>query len=122
LGKRVLLVEDQVLIRLLLAESLVDDGFDVFEADDGNQAILQIDGPGLFELLITDIQMPGEADGNAVGQRTKTRLATTPVIYMTGNPSSITQPIGPHDAILKKPFGPAELMTVVQRSLPSSRD
>lgn len=41
---RVLLVEDEVLIRLAAAEMLHDEGFEVIEAEDGTQAVKLIDG------------------------------------------------------------------------------
>lgn len=56
---RVLLVEDEPLIRLLAAEVLHDEGFEVVEAADGTQAISLIDSPDGFDLLLTDMHMPG---------------------------------------------------------------
>lgn len=60
---RVLLVEDEFLIRLAAAEMLRDEGFEVVEAEDGAQAVKLIDGPDGFDLLLTDVQMPGPVDG-----------------------------------------------------------
>ncbi|WP_174247801.1 hypothetical protein [Acidisoma sp. S159] len=46
-----------------------DDGFAVVEAEDGDQAVKQISTSTPFSMLITDIQMPGNADGNVVAQQ-----------------------------------------------------
>ena len=119
LGKRVLLVEDQFLIRLLMAESLADDGFDVLEADDGDQAISLIASLANCDLLITDIQMPGQSDGNAVARTAKAKFSGLPTVYMTGNPASVSQLLEPWDLVMKKPFNPEELMAAVIRLVPS---
>jgi two-component system cell cycle response regulator CpdR len=113
---RVLLVEDQPLIRLVIAERLSDDGFAVVEAEDGDQAVKQISTSTPFRMLITDIQMPGNADGNVVAQEAKAKSDLS-IVYMTGNPSSLTQSLGPYDALILKPFSPGELMIIVQRLL-----
>ena len=60
---RVMVVEDEFLIRLTLVEALTDEGFDVIEAESGDVAlpILQAD-PSIL-ILLTDIQLPGRLDG-----------------------------------------------------------
>jgi len=60
---RVLLAEDEVLIRLVAAEHLRDEGFEVVEAWDGDEAARLLDGPGRFDVLFTDVRMPGLLDG-----------------------------------------------------------
>jgi len=51
---RVLLVEDEHLIRLMAGEFLRDEGFDVEEASSGDEAALRLVGPELFDVLFTD--------------------------------------------------------------------
>jgi CheY-like chemotaxis protein len=60
---RVLLVEDEGLIRLLTAEVLHEEGFEVVEAWNGVEAIRLLDGPDGFDVLFTDVRMPGTLDG-----------------------------------------------------------
>jgi DNA-binding NtrC family response regulator len=59
----ILVVEDEILIRLLIAEELRKAGFVVLEAANADEAmaILQTSVP--VDLIITDIQMPGSIDG-----------------------------------------------------------
>lgn len=65
----ILFVEDEPLIRLILAEELTDAGFEVCQAENGDEAVKLIrDSPIAFTLLITDIHMPGERDGVAVAR------------------------------------------------------
>jgi CheY-like chemotaxis protein len=57
--KRILLVDDDVLIAMSSADMLMDLGHDVVEAHSGKEALEQLgDGSG-FDLLITDYSMPG---------------------------------------------------------------
>ena len=118
-AKRVLVVEDEELIRLILAETLVDEGFETVEAATGDEAVVIINGAGVFDLVVTDIQMPGLLDGIAVGQHARLRDALVPVIYVTGRPESLSglQSLGPHDALLRKPYGPRDILAVIAKLL-----
>ena len=58
-----LLVEDEGLIRLVAAEVLQGEGFEVVEAWDGDEAARLLSGPGTFDVLFTDVRMPGVLDG-----------------------------------------------------------
>ena len=50
-----------------------DEGFEVIEAADGTQAVRLIDGPDDFDLLLTDVQMPGPIDGIQVAIHARQR-------------------------------------------------
>ena len=120
-AKRVLVVEDEEIIRLILAETLEDEGYETVEAATGDEAIRLIDGCGVFDLVVTDIQMPGLLDGIAVGQHARLRDALIPVVYVTGRPESLSglQSLGPRDALLRKPYGPRDILAVIARLLPA---
>jgi CheY-like chemotaxis protein len=65
----ILVVEDEVLIRLVIAEYLRDCGYRVFEAAHADEALLvlrQADRP--VDVVFTDIEMPGSMDGFALAQ------------------------------------------------------
>jgi CheY-like chemotaxis protein len=118
-GKRVLLVEDEALVRLILAESLEDCGFQVVEAGTGDEAAQLIDAGDAFDLVVTDIQMPGCLDGIAVARHARRFRADIPVIYVTGRPESMSGvgALGPYDALVLKPYGPHDVMTAITRLL-----
>jgi CheY-like chemotaxis protein len=117
MSKRLLLVEDEFLIRLLIAECLSEAGFDVVEAEDGDAAILLMDQPEAFDLLITDIQMPGQTDGNAVATLAKQRYPGLPVIYASGRPETLRNEVRDCDAFVSKPFAPSAILTATLRAL-----
>ncbi len=117
--QRILLVEDEALIRIIVAESLADAGFDVAEAESGEAAMRLLDTLDPLDLLLTDIQMPGSIDGNAVALAAKKRHPGLPVIYVTGRPDSLRNGMGRSDAFIRKPFGPTEVLSLIRTLLAS---
>ena len=120
-GNRVLVVEDEELIRLILAEVLADEGFHVVEAGTGDEAAALLDGPDGFHAVVTDIHMPGGRDGLAVGRHARSRHPDIPVVYCTGRPDVLNDagPLGRRDALVRKPYVPSQIVMVLQRLLPS---
>ncbi len=116
---RVLLVEDEFLVRAIIAEAMSDAGLDVIAADSGDAAAALINDSDGIDLLVTDMQMPGTLDGLAVARRARQRHPDVAVIYMTGRPEVLDRlgPLGPHDAVLPKPFGITEVLAVARRLL-----
>jgi DNA-binding response OmpR family regulator len=108
-GQRLLLVEDERSLRQCLAEFLSDSGFDVVEAEDGDHALAMLDN---IDLLITDIDMPGSLDGNAIAARAKALHPGLPVIYASGRPEWLSNAIELNDVVLVKPAGPAQVTAV----------
>lgn len=113
----ILLVEDEDLIRAVAAATLLDGGFVVREAENGDQAsVLIAQDPAVFTLLITDIQMPGSLDGTGVARLLRAQRPTLPVIFMTGRPDLLKslQPFGPLEVMLRKPFALPNLLATVR--------
>ncbi|RYE54280.1 MAG: response regulator, partial [Hyphomicrobiales bacterium] len=62
---RVLVVEDEALVRIDIADQLSDAGFDVLEAANAAEAIDLLEKNPSIRLVFTDIDMPGSMDGLA---------------------------------------------------------
>lgn len=62
----ILVVEDEVLVRMDLANALSSTGFDVVEAANADEALTMLRGELEVALVVTDIQMPGQTDGHAL--------------------------------------------------------
>lgn len=114
-----LLVEDEADIRTVLAEVLADAGHEVVEAESGDAAALLLDGPNSFDMLVTDINMPGFLDGIGLAARFRRRHATRPILYVTGRPDALRQVrMRPNrEAALVKPYGLLSLVSTVQAML-----
>lgn len=80
----VLLVEDELLVRELASEDLADAGFEVTAASDGDEALGYLREGRRFDLLFTDIRMPGTTDGWQLAREAKAFLPDIRVIYATG--------------------------------------
>src|SRR3954451_4945889 len=85
---RVLVVEDEFLIRMTLAEALGDEGFEVLEAESGDAALPMLQADPEIRLLLTDIQLHGQLNGRALAKRAREHKPTLPIIYMTVRPDS----------------------------------
>jgi DNA-binding response OmpR family regulator len=113
----VLLVEDEPLIREIMAESLEDAGFAVVQASTGDEAISVIAGsPRAFSALVTDFHMPGEADGVDVASRIRERWPDMPVVIVSGRPDILKQSWRVENGyrLLTKPYGPRQLIGVLR--------
>ena len=120
---RVLLVEDDFLIRLTLVEALDEEGFDVTEATSGDEASAVLDGLGgdgqdRFALLVTDVQLPGRLSGLALADAARARHPDLPVLFTTGRPDVFDgRPSRSQEAIVAKPYAPSAICETARRLL-----
>ena len=82
--RRVLLVEDEPLIRALIADEMTDAGYVVTEACNGREAMTALEAAPDFDLLFTDIRLPGLLDGWAIAERARALNPDIGVVYATG--------------------------------------
>ncbi len=83
---RVLLVEDEVLIRALLAEELRAAGLNVIEAATADEAWDYLVAGGRADLVFSDVTMPGSFDGVELTRRIKETYPQMKIIITSGNP------------------------------------
>jgi CheY-like chemotaxis protein len=81
----ILLVEDDLAVRLVTRRALEPYGYKVCEANSGEQA-LEVWGrqPGEIALLLTDIVMPGGLNGRELAEQLRSRKTDLPVVFMSG--------------------------------------
>ncbi len=115
----ILLVEDEADIRTILAEVLEEAGHEVIEAETGDAAALLLDSSADFDMLVTDINMPGFLDGIALAARFRKLHAVRPILYVTGRPDALCQVAMRPDreAALFKPHGLLSLVATVRTML-----
>ncbi len=115
---RVLLVEDEGLIRLVASQTLEDEGFEVVEAWNGDEAARLLDGTDSFDILFTDVQMPGTLDGLDLAMYARRRCPGIPVLVVSGYAAQLVTRLGvldPAAAFIGKPYSLDEVVTVVRR-------
>jgi two-component system, cell cycle sensor histidine kinase and response regulator CckA len=110
----VLLVEDEPVIRRLVAEMLSRQGYEVLTAPDASAA-LELAGSTEVDLVVTDVVMPGLS-----GPELAVRLGAERVLFISGYPADAIADNGvlPADAtILHKPFSAVELLAAVAETI-----
>lgn len=115
---RVLVVDDEPIVRRIAAQILTAAGFDVLTAVDGQEAYAiasHLDAE--LSLVLTDVRMPN-MDGVELGRALAALRPGLPVLYMSGfGPPASTAQI-PATAFIEKPFLPDHLLEGVRRVLP----
>jgi signal transduction histidine kinase len=119
--ERVLLVEDEVAVRSLIARVLRELGYFLVEAANGEEALqlAQTHAHGSFDLLLTDVVMP-RMSGEALAERLKAVTPAIKILFISGYTDSATFTQGrlqAEMAVLTKPFVPATLARKVREVL-----
>lgn len=119
-SETILLVEDEVILRELIRETLEESGYLVLEADDVEDALrLGQEHAGRVDLLLTDVVMPGMS-GREVAQRLLEINPGMKVLYISGHTDDDIVRHGvlkKEMAFLQKPFTPALLERKVRETL-----
>jgi CheY-like chemotaxis protein len=109
--RQVLVVEDEVLIRVIIADELREHGFGVLEAVNADEAFTLLQSQVPVDLLFTDVQLPGSMDGIALANLVRETRPGLKVIIASGR-----LPAGSYertaDAFFRKPY---DLNAVVER-------
>ena len=115
---RVLLVEDEDSVRNVVARLLKEMGYDVSSAADAEKAIAMFDDGADYDLVVTDIVMPG-LSGIEMSELLKVRFPALRFLFISGYPSSElgTAPQAPPDPFLSKPFTIQQLADEVRKAL-----
>ena len=110
--ERVLLVEDELVVRTLVREMLVQNGYDVLDAEDGPSALALADSVGVpIDVLVTDVVMP-RMSGRELAERLRESQPETLVLYTSGYTDTTIMgedELGERTHFLQKPFGVTEL-------------
>ena len=118
-NERILLVEDEEVVRQLTRDLLSREGYDVVVAAEGEEA-LELAREQRFDLVITDMVMP-KLSGKIVAARLLGEQPHLPIIFISGYAHDILgEGLGASEAFLQKPFSAQELSLAVRTSLDRS--
>ena len=121
LAKRILTVDDSRTMRQMVTFTLKGAGYDVMEAEDGEQALSMLDGDKV-DLIITDLNMPN-VDGFGLIQalRGTAQHRFVPILILTTESDPQKKEYGKSlgaTGWIVKPFNPEKLLQVVQKVCP----
>jgi DNA-binding response OmpR family regulator len=112
--RRILIVEDEVELRMLLRSFLAHDGYEVSEANNVAKARQILDSEAPFDLIITDLELPGMSGMDFLDELTE-RAISTPILVSTGHKNKQAEAMERGAShYLRKPFGYAELSATVK--------
>jgi CheY-like chemotaxis protein len=104
-AKTVLLVEDEVFIRLWAAEELTDAGYAVIEAAHAQEALdLLLQSPETIGVVFTDVQMPGDMDGIGLAHHASAHWPWIGIVIASARPRAHQPPIPEHWRFVDKPY------------------
>ena len=118
-GETILVVEDEAAVRKLTVQSLFDLGYQVVEAETGEQALTLLDRTPGVALLFTDVVMP-QMNGHQLAQEALRRKPDLKVLYTTGYTRNAVVHNGvldPGVKLLQKPFTLDALAHAVRRAI-----
>jgi two-component sensor histidine kinase/DNA-binding NarL/FixJ family response regulator len=110
----VLIVEDEMILRMRAVDIVEDAGFHPIEAVNADQAIAILESRSDISLLFTDIQMPGSIDGLMLAHAVHSRWPAIKIILVSGqvNPSEAERPAD--SRFFGKPLGVEQMVTELQ--------
>ncbi|RMH05938.1 MAG: response regulator [Nitrospirae bacterium] len=122
MGKTVLIVDDSVSMRQMVAFTLQGAGFEVIEAGDGKEAVSKLNGGAKPNLVITDLNMPN-MDGIALIKAIRGMAAHkfTPILMLTTESAEAKKKEGQAAGAtgwIVKPFNPDQMLQVIKKVLP----
>jgi CheY-like chemotaxis protein len=111
---RLLVAEDDIFIRAMIAEFLRDVGFDVTEAASADEAMAVFESGAEIDLLFSDVKMPGSMDGSELAERVKDRWPGTHVMLTSGYSSALLEAQRrTSDSVLPKPYRPLSVLAAI---------
>ena len=111
---RVLLVEDEFLLNLMLADALSEHGFEVHSVANAKDALQHLACGSPCDILLTDINLTNSIDGMALAHLARQMRPNLPVVYASGSISKLEQIAAVPGAIfVPKPYDPDRLCLMI---------
>jgi CheY-like chemotaxis protein len=118
--RTVLVVEDEALVRMLVADTLIDAGYLVIEAGHADEAIDILDTRAAgIDLMFSDIHMPGTINGLELALFVRLQWPQIAIILASANALPSPAQIPPNARFLIKPYDVRDLMGHLQEMVPS---
>ncbi|SHL52360.1 Response regulator receiver domain-containing protein [Sphingobium sp. YR657] len=113
--RTILVVDDEPLIRINLADFFHEEGYQVFEADNAEAAILILEANPTIRIVLTDVQMPGSMDGVKLAHFVRDRYPPTLLIVASGAVKLSASELPSRTMFVAKPFDPRFVLEEIER-------
>jgi CheY-like chemotaxis protein len=114
----ILVVEDEVLIRLVIAEYLRECGYKVHEAANADEAVVVLEAPEVsVDIVFSDVLMPGAMDGFALARWIRTHRPGIEVILTSGidRSADVAGMLCEAGPLLAKPYEPQSVVDRIRQ-------
>ena len=105
----VLVVEDELLLRINAVEMIEDAGFEALEAADADEAIEILEGRPDIKVIFTDIQIPGSMNGLKLAHAVRRRWPPIKIVATSGRVNIRIDDLPEGGRFLPKPYLPEEI-------------
>lgn len=112
-GKRVLLVEDEAALLMLVGDALQDLGLDVTAVNNGREALEALGDGERFDYVVSDISMPEGVSGLDIAERALDADPRASVILVSGLSLSQLPPLPDGAHFLPKPYRISQLLELL---------
>jgi len=113
--RSILIVDDEPLIRINLADFFEEQGYRVFEAEDAEGAIAILEANRQIRIVLTDVQMPGSMDGVKLAHFVRDRFPPTVLVVASGAVTLSPDELPPQTMFIAKPFDPHFVLGEIER-------
>ena len=110
----VLIVEDEPLVRMDLAEEVARAGFDVLDAADAGEALAILSARGDVAVMFTDINMPGPMNGIELARAVRERKPDVALILTSAGERPGPEALPPGGRFVPKPYDPRRLIDLLR--------
>jgi CheY-like chemotaxis protein len=111
----VLVVEDEILVRVAIVDYLTEHGCGVLEAASGEEALTFVNGHDQqFDVLFTDIRLGGPLNGWDVAEIFRDHFPDIRVLYASGFSIQPSRDV-PESVFFEKPYRPEEILEACRR-------
>jgi signal transduction histidine kinase len=114
-GAVVLLVEDELAVRMVVVEVLSDLGYTVLEADNSQSGLRIVETRARIDLLLTDVGLPGGMNGRQLADAAREQRPGLKVLFLTGYAETVGNGRMEHGMeVMTKPFDLDKLVAKVE--------
>lgn len=110
---KVLVVEDEPIIRLGLVSSIEDAGYAVIEASSADEAIRFLDRDSEVRVIVTDVDMPGSMDGIRLAHYVRGRWPPIQLLVISGKVGVKPSELPDGVRFMSKPYQEPQLLNVI---------
>jgi CheY-like chemotaxis protein len=98
----ILVVEDELLVRMAIADKLREAGYRVIESMNADEALLVLRSGANVSVVFSDVRLPGSMDGIGLAQLVRLEFPGTKIVLVSGHRPALNSM--DHDGFFSKPY------------------